>query len=86
MKYRKKPIIVEATQYFANMGEHTAQTPVWLIDACIDGRIFARDNNTFIKTLEGELKVNDGDWIIKGIQGELYPCKPDIFEATYEKV
>ena len=40
---------------------------------------------TTIKTLEGAMKANKGDWIIKGIKGELYPCKPDIFEATYEE-
>ncbi len=39
-----------------------------------------------IETLEGSMKINDGDYIIKGVQGEYYPCKPDIFEATYEKV
>jgi len=39
-----------------------------------------------IETLEGKMKANKGDWIIKGVKGELYPCKPDVFEMTYEKV
>lgn len=68
------------------MGTYTAVIPRWLIDACNDGTIIVRDKDTFIKTLEGEMKVNDGDWIIQGVKGELYPCKPDIFEATYERV
>jgi len=43
-------------------------------------------DNIFISTLEGDHRVGEGDWIIQGVQGELYPCKPDIFDATYEKV
>lgn len=84
MKYRKKPIVIEAVQHFADMGNHTAVIPQWLIAACMDGTIVARGNDTFIKTLEGEMRVSDGDWIIRGVKGELYPCKPDIFAATYE--
>lgn len=83
MKYRKK-FLVEAVQHFDDMGTRTAEIPVWLIKACGNGTVFARNGDTFIKTLEGELKVSDGDWIIHGIKGELHPCKPDIFEATYE--
>lgn len=86
MKYRKKPVIIEAVQHFGNMGSHTAAIPVWLIEACVSGVVFARGSETIIKTLEGEHKVSDGDYIIRGIKGELYPCKPDIFEATYEAV
>lgn len=43
-------------------------------------------HNFYIPTLEGDMHVTQGDWIIRGVQGEFYPCKPDIFEATYEKV
>lgn len=86
MKYRKKPVVIEAVQHFNDMGTHTAVIPKWLIDACTSGVVFCRGNETFIKTLEGEHKVSDGDFIIQGVKGELYPCKPDIFEATYEKV
>jgi hypothetical protein len=84
MKYRKKPITVEAVQHFADIGTHTAVIPMWLIEACSDGTVFAKGMDTYIKTMEGEMRVTDGDWIIQGIKGELYPCKPDIFAATYE--
>ncbi|MDX2187757.1 MAG: hypothetical protein SFV32_12550 [Opitutaceae bacterium] len=49
-------------------------------------KLAARDGAVFVSTLEGSMKASMGDWIIKGVQGELYPCKPDIFEATYEAV
>lgn len=82
MKFRKKPVVIEAV--------------------CWDGTQDARDNlfkwggftlsdyNGFgeleIDTLEGCMKANIGDWVIRGVKGELYPCKSDIFEATYEMV
>lgn len=84
MKFRKKPVVIEAVQHFADRGQHTNEWPVWLIEAINRGVIFARDEQTVIKTLEGEHIASDGDWIIQGVKGELYPCKPDIFEATYE--
>jgi hypothetical protein len=78
MKFRKKPVVIEATQWF-NHGDHPAVTA-----------FFTHDPQQFgygwVKTLEGGHIVTPGDWIIRGVQGELYPCKPDIFEATYEKV
>ncbi|MBF4602812.1 hypothetical protein [Curtobacterium sp. VKM Ac-2884] len=49
-------------------------------------RIAERAEGIYIRTLEGEMHVSPGDWVIRGVQGEFYPCKPDIFEATYEKV
>lgn len=85
-KYRKKPVVIEAVQHFNDMGTDTAILPMWLIDACVKGIVYAKEDKTYIHTLEGEHLVNDGDYIIQGVQGELYPCKPDIFEATYEKV
>jgi hypothetical protein len=84
MKYRKKPVVIEAVQHFGDMGTHTARIPQWLIQARVDGVVFAEGPDTFIKTLEGNHKVTDGDWIIQGVKGELYPCKPDIFAMTYE--
>ena len=70
-KYRKKPVVIEATQWFKD-GDHPAVTHSihrgW-------GKV---------ATLEGDMTVMPGDWIITGIKGEHYPCKPDIFEATYE--
>lgn len=74
MKYRKKPVVIEATQYLGQDG-----------DECIPGVEFTGDGDPFIQTLEGPLQVTRGDWIITGVKGEKYPCKPDIFEATYDK-
>ena len=71
MKFRKKPVVIEATQWF-KMGDHPA-----VKQGKHTGRIF-------IETLEGDLHVTPGDWIITGVNGECYPCKPDIFEMTYE--
>lgn len=47
---------------------------------------YQTDEEVFIETLEGTMKANKGDWIIKGVKGELYPCKPDVFNMTYKKV
>lgn len=82
MKYRKKPVVIEAVRYLReeNIGE---------IQAFVNnGSLFynAKDNEYYIKTLEGDHKCSYGDYIIKGVKGEFYPCKPDIFEQTYEKV
>ena len=91
-KYRKKPIEIEAVQW-KTFGDHPAVEAGW-IDP-IRGTILlpgqrhlaARSEKTaIIKTLEGWHEVRPGDWIIAGIKGELYPCKPDIFELTYEAV
>ena len=82
-KYRKKPVVIEAIQYDgSNVNEAKA----------FAGHIMQyRPSNDFpadilIETLEGVMKCSVGDYIIKGVQGEFYPCKPDIFEATYESV
>jgi len=82
-KYRKKPIVIEAYQvrYF----ELLADAPQWFLDA-IEGGIIVNENPLKIKTLEGPMLVSDGDYVIKGVEDEVYPCKPGIFEATYEKV
>ena len=83
-KFRKKPVVIEAVQHFDNMGQQTMEWPRWLISAITDGVIYAKGQATFIQTLEGNMRVTDGDWIIQGVQGEIYPCKPDIFAASYE--
>ena len=79
MKFRKKPVVIEATQWF-KMGDHPAveQALTFKMEDCID--------KGFIHTLEGGHIVTPGDWIITGVKGEHYPCKPDIFEMTYEPV
>jgi hypothetical protein len=78
MKFRKKPVVIEATQWFKN-GDHPAVMPGWTYNEVEGKKHFA-----FIETLEGDHIVTPGDWIITGVKGEHYPCKPDIFEATYE--
>lgn len=78
MKYRKKPVVIEAVQWTgSNRSEVLEFSPV----------AFWGDNTGLkISTLEGALHASEGDWIIKGVQGEFCPCKPDIFTATYEAV
>jgi hypothetical protein len=79
-KYRKKPIVIEAVQY--RRGENIASC----LNFC-DKMIFNPKTNEYeIETLEGNHLVSEGDFIIKGVAGEFYPCKPDIFERTYELV
>lgn len=103
MKYRKKPIVIEATQWFKN-GDHPEDyrdnnPPGWegkvvryFRNPNIDGEVicsFCRHTfheHGWIDTLEGGHRVCPGDYIITGIKGERYPCKPDIFLATYEEV
>ena len=86
MKYRKKPVVIEATQWF-KMGDHPAVTCGFKTP---NGAVIKWDgdstNCSVIKTAEGWYEVSQGDWIITGIKGEQYPCKPDIFEQSYEAV
>lgn len=87
-KYQKKPIIIEAHQ-FDGSSTGVAELSNWINGGRYKhSQIRTRDlgRTLIIKTLEGEMTAQAGDYIIKGIQGEFYPCKPDIFKATYEKV
>lgn len=88
MKYRKKPVVIDAFRWTG--GPDQKEDPVWIREAIERGDIFFRKGDQGIKmsilTLEGAMIANVGDYIIRGIKGELYPCKPDIFEASYEKV
>ncbi len=89
MKYRKIPVIIEAFQYDGDLLDRTgsAYVPEWAIQALENGTMHYRDaGELYIRTLEGDHHVSIGDYIIKGVAGELYPCKPDIFEQTYEAV
>ena len=91
MKYRKKPVVVEAFQMTKEKRWNNIDWPSWLHLAwnkdphetgclyCIEG-----GEDLFISTLEGQHSVSFNDFIIQGIKGELYPCKPDIFKQTYE--
>jgi len=81
MKYRKKPVVIEAWCVESNIGG----MPKWLTDALGNGvSISSIGPVVTIDTLEGKMTARPGDWIIRGVKGELYPCKPDIFAATYE--
>ncbi len=93
-KYRKKPVVIEAFQVVLNTTDRNstvhAPTLDWLMgigvaDTLAAGFNFAPDRIE-IGTLEGVMRAEIGDWIIRGVQGEFYPCKADIFEATYEPV
>ena len=75
--FRKKPIVIEAEQF---LGFHDGMFMYWPIQKDSKGAYL------IISTLEGDHRADDGDWIIRGIKDEYYPCKPDIFEATYEPV
>ena len=80
MQYRKKPVVIEAIQYtgtLANMAE---------LCGFMGDDTYVNDGKLEIDTLEGTMTASRGDYIIKGVRGEFYPCKPDIFEQTYEKV
>ena len=98
MKYRKKPVVIEAikcSDAHRMMGEAWKDLPEWFRDA------YEGHNKAGVKTivamnrpvacidiitLEGTMRANLDDWIIRGVKGELYPCKPDIFESTYDPV
>ena len=83
MKFRNKPIIIDAWQVQPNLGS----CPKWLTDRLgVDVLMSSMGPVIRISTFEGEMTAQPGDWIIKGVKGELYPCKPDIFAATYEPV
>lgn len=78
-RYKKKLIVIEAIQY-------TRKNPEECVKFCGKDFICFIENKLLIKTLEGQHIASLGDYIIKGVKGEIYPCKPDIFEMTYEEV
>lgn len=81
MKYRKKPVVIEAIQY---TGDNESEILTFAF-----GHAISRPNELLsirIETLEGDMIASVGDWIIKGVKGEFYPCKPDIFRQTYEPI
>ena len=79
MKYRKKPVVIEATQF-----DGTIESVESLMIPEVSQDLGSKTLQ--IPTLEGVMTASPGDFIIRGVNGELYPCKPDIFEKTYEKV
>lgn len=76
-KYRKKPVIIEAIQW---NGKNLTE-----IDNFVGGSIGIKCTSLIIHTLEGDMEASINDYIIKGVNGEFYPCKPDIFDKTYER-
>ncbi len=82
MKYQKKPIVVEAFRFGWNMEPN----PDWFNNAIESAVVTFNGGLALIRTPEGTAWAAPGDWIIKGVVGELSPCKPDVFEATYEQV
>ncbi len=97
MKFRKKPVVIEAVQYKApfysnlrdfveSFGDNGALT---IVRVPLEGLNISNSSESAalcVKTLEGSMNISNGDWIIRGVNGEYYPCKPDIFEKTYEAV
>ncbi len=85
MKFRKKPIVIEAFHFKMESLKELEELSEFLKDADVDIN-YINESKVYIETLEGTMCASEGDWIIKGINGEFYPCKPDIFEKTYEPV
>lgn len=92
-KYRKKPVVIEAFRYDGDLKgrDGNYHVPDWAVKAFESGVMHYGSHihplspyELYINTLEGEHHVSVGDHIIRGVNGELYPCKPDIFEKTYE--
>lgn len=91
--YRKRPVEIEAVQYvgtapdkglvFENGGE---PLPAWLLEAIGRGLIYRTTFGACVVTLEGEMRVPEGHYLIRGVKGELYACDPEIFRLTYEPV
>jgi hypothetical protein len=97
-QFRKKPVVIEAFQMTPERREDNSEWPGWMHEAWNEeredaGSLYPTDQEAkgiyrtlSIGTLEGQHLVSWYDWIIQGVQGELYPCKPDIFELTYEQI
>lgn len=86
-KFRKKPVVIEAVKtldVIVGSARSWSELPEWLKDEYEKGNIVFMAKKVNIKTLEGVMTADKDDWIIKCVNGELYPCKPDIFEKTYE--
>ena len=81
-QYRKKPVVIEAVQVTDSTFDNDHPNDEHIVGVRYD----PRERCAYIDTLEGRMRADLGDWIIRGVKGELYPCKPDIFEATYDAV
>lgn len=83
-RFRKRPVEVDAADALKAAAHAWSDLPSWLAEAYENCTVFFEHDCVSIKTLEGVMRAEPGDWIIKGVKGELYPCKPDVFAATYE--
>jgi hypothetical protein len=77
-RFRKIPVEVEAFRYGLD------EPPPWFVKAEAEGTVNAKADSALIQTIEGNMRADKGDWVVRGVRGELYPCKPDIFRETYE--
>ncbi|MBK6942506.1 MAG: hypothetical protein IPH13_20210 [Planctomycetes bacterium] len=85
-KYRKKPVVIEAVQVTPEMIRDFGPFPNWSLPH-LSAEKTEKINGSeavFVRTLEGDMRVSPNDWLIRGVKGDVYPCKPDIFAATYE--
>jgi hypothetical protein len=82
MKFRKRPVVIEALLF---TGANAQEVAEWVGEEQDGWEYGDRSDYYEIETLEGVMTASPGDWIIRGVQGEHYPCKPDVFEATYER-
>ena len=78
MKFRKKPVVIDAVQW---LGHNFIEIDSFIT---VEHETYPSKGEVYIPTLEGVMKADKGDWIIRGVNGEFYPCKPDIFDKTYE--
>lgn len=88
-KFRKKPVVIEAVEVkdlVAEFFQRKELWPAWATEAFESGVLQIGERSVQIRTLEGEMVGEYADWIIRGVKGELYPCKDDIFRTTYEEV
>lgn len=86
MRYRKKPVVIEATQWVGTNYEEICDFVGTKLERDASELCNGEPSNLLVPTLEGIMEARVYDYIIKGVQGEFYPCKPDIFEQTYEMV
>lgn len=91
MKYRKKPVVIEAFKYDGDLKDKDGNyyVPQWAVNVFEKNVLFYAPyedgDELYVMTLEGPYHISVGDYIIRGVAGEIYPCKPDIFELTYEE-
>ncbi len=88
MKFRKKPVVIEAVRYEGHGNFKNSEVPSWVWAAFQSGVLkpVNGDDPILVQTIEGVVNLKPGAWLIRGVEGELYPCAPEIFEKTYEAV